>query len=82
MVEPKSPEAEPKPRDPEVLEPRFPLESVKPLPPPPGMPLLLAPTLLSWKPGRSEARLPLPVPPPKMLLRVFASSMASTFCRR
>ena len=45
-------------------------------------PLLLAPTLLSWKPGRSEARLPLPVPPPKMLLRVLASSMASTFCRR
>ena len=82
ILEPKLPDEEPMPKSPEVLDPKSPAELEHPLPPAPGTVALLAPILLSWKRGLSEARLPLPLPPPKMLLSVFASSVASTFCSR
>ncbi len=82
MLEPKLPDEEPMPRAPEVLDPRSPAELEKPLPPAPGTVELLAPILLFWKPGLSEPPLSLPLLPPKMLLSVFASSVASTFCSR
>ena len=82
MLEPRLPEDDPIPRSPDELEPRSPLELLKPLPPLLGVEELLAPMLLSWNPGLKDPPLLLLLPPPKILLRVLASSTASTFCKR